>query len=69
MEKRRRRKVEAREERKWGEGEGGGEREREQAWCARDVTHRVGNHRRKPSIASTSRNMRGARRIDRRNRE
>lgn len=67
MEKRRRRKVEAREERKWGEGEGG--REREQAWCTRDVTHRVGNHRRKPSIASTSRNMRGARRIDRRNRE
>lgn len=66
MEKRRRRKVEAREERKWGEGEG---KEREQAWCARDVTHRVGNHRRKPSIASTSRNMRGARRIDRRNRE
>lgn len=43
---------------------GRSEREREgqaSMVCARDVTHRVANHRRKPSIASTTRNMRRTR--------
>lgn len=44
------------------------ERDRESKHGVRDMTHRVANRRRKPSIASTTRNMR-TRRIDGRNRE
>lgn len=43
-------------------------KERDREHGVRDMTHRVANRRRKPSIASTTRNMR-TRRIDARNRE